>query len=453
MAVVEIAFLALLVLIGTLRGSEVPNWIRDGIPATDPIVTRWYNFDVFRSPIFAAILALLSVAIAVCTINRVPGIWQTIAEPRVRTTIGYLTRADTSATAAMALPADSVADKVRGTLEKRRYRVLTERIGDDIHIYADKHRFAKLGTFPFHLALILLLVGGIVGAHYGFREAEFVVAEGQGRNVGHGTGLRVELVNFRDRYSPLGIAESYEADIAIYDGDKLVRNTTISPNHPVSYRTTTVYQSGFGNGARMHVTNAQGNEIFAGTVDVGLFNFQGNPDAPAGFVTIPAAGMTMTVVAPDTNPNKDPQLDQLQLKNGQMYIQVQPSGNSTVQRQAVVLDQGQPAQVGGYTITFEREVRWANLQVGSNPGIPIFIIASVLLVGGLLVTFYFPLRRIRAMITPTGEGSTLVAVPLAKRDWSGKRDFFAVAYKLGEDLAVTPVIKKPDGHEDWHLSP
>jgi hypothetical protein len=109
------------------------------------------------------------------------------------------------------------------------------------------------------------------------------------------------------------------------------------------------------------------------------------------------------------------------------------------------VDQGQPVQIGDYTITFERERQWSLFQVAYNPGIPIFIIASVLLVGGLLVTFYFPLRRIRAIVSPTDEnGTSIVAMPLAKRDWSGKRDFFATVRQVETTLDVPAEIKRPE---------
>src|SRR5215208_1163531 len=81
-AVVEIAILAVLVLAGTLRGSSVPQSIADVLPITAPVIDRWYAWDVFRSLPFAGILTLLAVAIAVCTINRAPGIWQPSPIPR-----------------------------------------------------------------------------------------------------------------------------------------------------------------------------------------------------------------------------------------------------------------------------------------------------------------------------------------------------------------------------------
>jgi len=452
-AIWEISFLALLVLIGTLRGSEVPAWIGSGLPALQPVVDRWYDWDVFRSPVFAVILALLSVAIAVCTINRVPGIWQTISHPRVSTSQGYLRGAETSASFATTSTVEQVTAVYLGVLARRRFRVLTERIGSETHIYSDKNRYAKLGTFPFHLALILLLVGGIVGAHYGFREREFIIPVGETRPVGHGTDLRVQLVQFQDSYTPLGIANTYEAEIVIYDGDEPVRHGTISPNSPISYRTATFYQTSFGYGASMRVTDPSGTVLYDETVNLGIFNFRGNPDAPAGFDDIRGADVRMTVVAPDTQPQNAPDLDTLNLLHGQMYVILKPNDGSTTEPQGIIIDQGQPVQIGDLTFEFQREVQWSLLQVAYNPGIPIFIIASVLLIGGLVFTFYFPLRRIRAIVSEGPQGAILTAVPLAKRDWSGKREFFRTIDAVAETLGVEPSRKKPAGIADWERLP
>ncbi len=448
-AISEIAFLAVLVLIGTLRGSSVPNSLADAVPFTQPLVDAWYAWDVFRSPVFASILALLAIAIAVCTINRAPGIWQTISQPRIRTSQGYLRGADTSATFATAATVADVIGAYESVLRQKRFRVMTERVGEETHVYADKNRYAKLGTFPFHLALILLLVGGIVGAQYGFREQEFILPVGERRAVGNGTDLSVELVQFQDSYTPIGTPDEFISEIVIYDDGNAVRRESISPNDPVSYRNATFYQTSLGHGSNMRVTDTTGAEVYNGTVDYGRFTFGGNPDAPAGFVQIPGEGVTMTVVAPDTFPNTAPELDTLNLKAGQMYVALQPTGGSATQRQEFVVDQGQPVQAGDLTIHFDREVQWSLLQVAYNPGIPIFAIASVLLVGGLAVTFYFPLRRIRAIVSRGPNGATLTTVPLAKRDWSGKRDFFRSVETLGNQLGVTPTIKRPAGAAEW----
>jgi cytochrome c biogenesis protein len=425
-AVFEIAILAILVLIGTLRGSSVPRWIADAVPATEGIVDRWYAWDVFHSIPLMLMLAILTIAITVCTINRAPGIWRTINEPTITTTRGFIRNAEISANATVAHPVDSAVADYSQTLQKKRYRVLAEQHGDATHVYADKNRWAKLATFPFHLALILILIGGIVGARYGFRENEFIIPEGSVREVGHGTGLSVKLDQFSDSWREDGTAASYRSDLILYKNGEEVKQESITVNNPMTYGTTTFYQTSYGQAAQIRVTDKDGNILYDDSVDLGIYRSTANPDAPAGIINLPQVGVQLNVIAPDEDRANAPMLDPLNLKSGQMYIQLRETGpNASAELPEMVVDQGIPQELNGLTVEFIRESRFTLLQVASNPGIPIFWVAAFLLVGGLFITFYFPHRRIRAIFDQNGPGgATQVAMaPLAKRDWSGQRDF------------------------------
>jgi cytochrome c biogenesis protein len=456
-AIAEISFLTLLVLIGTLRGSEVPQWIADLAPPLQGLVDRWYAWDVFRSWLFAATLAVIAVAIIVCTLNRVPGIWSTISHPKIATTHGFLRGAETSATFSTLQDSATLTSTVQDLLARKRYRVLTERVGEETHIYADKNRFAKLGTFPFHLALILILVGGIVASVYGFRDTEFIIPEGSRRNVGHGTGLSVELNRFRDTWTEVGIPAQYQSEVTIYDGNQPAKQGAISVNHPVGYDNATFYQASFGNAARMRISDANGNVLYDDAAEMGIYTLRDNPDAPAGLIRLPSQGVQVTLVSPDIAPTQTPELDRLQLRSGELWVHIEPLGgevtpiNTSVGtgEDGVVLTQGKPTRVGDLTVTFDREVRFTVLQVAYNPGIPIFIIAAFLLVGGLAVTFYFPHRRLRGIVTPAATGAMVKIAPLAKRDWSGKRDFFSFLATARESIGTEPEVKHPANASDY----
>lgn len=432
-AVVEIAILAVLVLLGTLRGSSVPQWIADAIPATQPIVDRWYRWDVFHSIPFMLILAILTVAITVCTINRAPGIWRTINAPTITTTRGFIRNADVSAYADLDQPMDGAIDTYAAALKKKRYRVLSEPHGDAIHVYADKNRWAKLATFPFHLALILILIGGLVGARYGFRDNEFIIPEGSVRDVGHGTGLSMKLEQFSDSWREDGSPASYKSDLVLYKNGDEVKRQSITVNNPMTYGTTTFYQTSFGQAVQLRVSDLQGNVLYEDSTELGIYRSTMNPDAPAGIVALPQLGIQLNVIAPDEDRANAPMMDNLNLQSGQMYVQMRETGpGATSEMPDVVLNQGQPQQLGDYTIEFVRENRYTLLQVASNPGVPIFWTAAFLLVGGLFITFYLPHRRIRAIFDQNGpNGATQLAMaPLAKRDWSGQRDFRNVVAEL-----------------------
>jgi cytochrome c biogenesis protein len=457
-AVVEIAILAVLVLIGTLRGSSVPRAIADTIPGTTTIVDRWYAWDVFHSVPFMFILGVLTVAITVCTMNRAPGIWRTINEPTVTTTRGFIRNADVSAYATLDEPMDSAVATYTAALKKRRYRVLSQPSGDAIHVYADKNRWAKLATFPFHLALILILVGGIVGARYGFRENEFIVPEGSVRDVGHGTGLSVKLEQFNDSWREDGSPASYRSDLIVYKNGKEVKEQSITVNNPMTYGTTTFYQSSFGQAAEFRVLDKDGNPIYDDSIDLGTYRATANPDAPAGIIDLTPLGIQLNVIAPDEDRENAPELDTLNLLSGQMYVQVKDvaSSSGTTMSDAV-LNQGQPLKVGDYTVEFIRENRYTLLQVARNPGVPIFWIAAFLLVGGLAITFYLPHRRIRAIFDQSGQqGATQLSMaPLAKRDWSGQKDFrnsvAELSRRFGAELSIREKVVAEGDRADGSL--
>ncbi|HRA48172.1 MAG TPA: cytochrome c biogenesis protein ResB [Thermomicrobiales bacterium] len=437
-AVWEVAILALLVLIGTLAGSEVPHWIGQLIPPAQGIIDRWYDWNVFRSLPFAFILGLLAVAIMICTLNRAPAMWQSISEPTVTTTHGFLNSAEVQLRQTVENSPAALTTDVIASLEAGRYRVLTEERNGQTHIYADRYRYGKLGTYPFHLALILILIGGIIGSRYGFRDTTFIVAEGATEAIGHGTGLSVQLNDFTDTYTELGQAHEYKSDLVILRDGEPVKSGSITVNNPISYRSTVVYQSSFGPAVNMKVTDAAGTTIYEGAIPVGIdtdtgfsLTAKGNPDAAAGYVDLLSIGKRLLVIAPDADPAKMPDLDKLQLRSGQMYVEMRDLTSGSVATTSDVVTQGVPTNLSGYTITFVRESQWSGLQVANNPGIPVFWLSAFMLIGGLAVVFYFPHRRIRGIVAPTADGgATALLAPIARRDWSARKTFEEFGQRL-----------------------
>ena len=449
-AIYEVSFLTLLVLLGTLRGSSVPDTIKNWLPFTEPVIKRWYAWNVFHSFPFMFILALLSVAITICTANRAPGMWKTIAAPTVTTTRGFLTNAGINGTFTMDAPHDQAVTQVVDVLKKRRYRVLTEVKDGDTHVYADRFRFAKLGTYPFHLALIMILIGGIVGAKYGFRDTSFIIPDGSTRDIGHGTGLSVQLQHFSDVYRQDGSPSEYKSDLVLYDNGTQVKTGSITVNHPMTYKSVVIYQSSFGQAVSLKVTDAEGHVLYDDAIPLGLYTAANNPDAPAGILDLPEANAEIRVIAPDNAPSAA-KTATLQVADGEMFIQVRPKNVLTASEMpSAIVGQGETANLDGLNITFVRERQFSLFQVARNPGIPIFWAAAFMLVGGLVVVFYFPHRRVRGIISSRSDDgqSTAFFAPLARRDWSGKRAFELLVQGFEEKLNVTALVRTREDIDD-----
>ena len=137
-------------------------------------------------------------------------------------------------------------------------------------------------------------------------------------------------------------------------------------------------------------------------------------------------------------------MDTLNLRPGEMFFMIRPLGPDSPIDIPVgeTIRQGESIQLGDLTLTFERERRFSALQVARNPGIPVFIAAAVLLVGGLAVTFYFPHRRIRGIVTAHGNGSVIHLAPMARRDWSAQRVFAQLVLSLGRSMGLAPIVVK-----------
>jgi cytochrome c biogenesis protein len=191
-ALILILLLTAATLAGTLL-AQAPGDILPGTPAytawlqrfrprygmwTDPLSTLQL-FSIFGSWWFRGLIAALAVNIVVCSMNRWPGIAQAIFSPRVQVAERFFQtaplRASLSATAEPAL----MAQLLRRFLALHHYRALTEEADGVVHLYADKHRFARLGTYGTHLSLILVLAGALAGGVFGFTDKQFVVPEGR----------------------------------------------------------------------------------------------------------------------------------------------------------------------------------------------------------------------------------------------------------------------------------
>jgi len=433
-AIWEVAFLATLMLIGTLRGSSVPRSLADAIPFTSPLVDRWYAWDVYNSLLFMLTLALMAIATAVGGMfNRASGIWKAIAHPTVPTTHRFLRGTGGNLFLASASPVSTTAAGLERDLRERRYRVLIQTRGDEVHLYFDKNRFSRLGTFPFHIALILFMVGGIVAAQFGFREMAFIIPEGESRAIGHGTDLAVRLDRFEDTYVESGLPAEYTSYLTLLDNERPVASDAITVNDPLTYDGVTIYQSSFGQAVQIRVTDLTGAALYDGAVELGTFTSSDNPDALAAVVDLRPAGVVLTIIAPDQFPIKQPELDRLQLADQEIYVRARYTGSPGGQEmRAAVLATRQTADLGAIRVEFLRETRFSLFQVASNPAIPLFIVASIMLLGGLMVTFYFPHRRIRGIVSPdsVGDGSKVHLAPLAKRDWGGHRQFDSLVNAL-----------------------
>jgi cytochrome c biogenesis protein len=128
-----------------------------------------------------------------------------------------------------------------------------------------------------------------------------------------------------------------------------------------------------------------------------------------GEAVLAEQGTTVMVVVPASG-QVDPQI-----RAGQIQVEVYTEGSDSPQG-IEVLDQGQPTEVGGLTITSVRPRQFTGLTVVRDPGANIVWLGSIGLVLGMFMVFFFPHRRIWVRIRPTEGGSQVNLAALLRKD-------------------------------------
>lgn len=409
--------------------------------AWSPVLERLRLFDVFRSPLFRVLVGTLAVSIVVCTARRWRPIWNTTFHTRTRMNRDYLLRTKFHSSWEVGRPAGDAATAVETALRGARYRVRTENSAGSVAFIAEKNRLSRFGTFFSHLGLVLILAGAVAGGLWGFSDSQFVVAEGSSKALGLGTDLTVRVDRSVDEYYPDGRPKDLRSDLTLLKNGSPVKQGTVLVNSPLRYDGIAFHESFYGQAAFLKVQDADGNVVFREGVPLSL---RTTDQRPIGSFELPDLGVSVYITGPLMG-----QPDTL-IRPGEVQLDIYSGVVRAVQPRNLAV--GVPVKVGQMTFTFEREGRFAGLKVVKNPGTTIIWVAGALMVFGMGVLFYFPPRRLWALVSERADGTSEVVLGMpAQRDvflgGAFARLAAGVSQRLGvnsQEDAASPAAKGED---------
>jgi cytochrome c biogenesis protein len=281
----------------------------------------------------------------------------------------------------------------------------------------------KLATLLTHAGLVLFLVGGAITAGFGFETVLFV-GDGQSapvQPVGTPGNLLVRNLGFEAPQRADGSFEDFRTDLAVFRDGALIARKTIRVNDPLEAGGFVFHQNTFGPSADLEIRDAAGALAWAGPIvlagDVlGL---------PQGFLTIPGSDIGLLVLLERAEDGPRLLLQGVGADaDGEglgLFLGTLPLGGSS-----------EPAQTAGYAITWREAGAWTGMVVKRDPGQPVIWIAFGLLITGLVLTFYFPRRRVWARVE---DGQVRLAL-LADRYVDADAELARVRERVALDLAA-----------------
>lgn len=455
--------LLLMLALASVAGSLIPQW-----PNSPARVLQYQRdhalwgafferagfFDVFGSWWFVLITVLLFVSLVACLIPRTRAAWRAVRQQPIQAreidTFKHYEERRVDAAPVAAIEAS------RRVLRRRLFRVAAD--PGRPALAAEKGGAREIGSLMFHWAFILLLVGVIYGKGTGYTGYAVIPDggtwidalanyDGQIRSgrffSGNFTGIGIHLRSFQDAYLPTtGMPMDFVSRVDLLDPQgNLVRQQDIRVNHPAQFDGLNIYQINYGWAASLDVR--EGGKLLAAQ-DLVLSKEPAPPGVPAfampwyGVLKIASVEPQMAI---EVELFPDSRAFFQQLETGQpvaMLTEYQPvirfrvwrglltspsptSLDTTFMRKTAsgivgggrtssldtgaLLPQGRDGR--GLTLSFPDLKHYTVLQVSRDRGVPIVLLAAILILLGLLPALYTARRKIWVRAEPSGSGSVL----------------------------------------------
>ncbi len=212
--------------------------------------------DVFHAWWFVLLLSLVSLSIIAASVQRFPNAWRYFSRP-------YKSPDETFRKALpghVLIPikdeetALSVAERV---LQKEGFR--PERIvrQNSFSLFGERNRFSEMAVYIVHASLLLIFLGGIVDALYGWRGFVMLTRGQQSSQVDSQNGSKRNLPfavrcdgagqeNYAD-----GSPKRWWSDLAVVKDGQTILKKQIVVNDPLVYRGVRFYQASYGSTGKL----------------------------------------------------------------------------------------------------------------------------------------------------------------------------------------------------------
>lgn len=330
---------------------------------------------------------------------------------------------------------ETVRAKVEAFFTSRGWKATRREIDGIQWSFADRFNWARIGVLVNHLAILVIASGTIVYWASGF-SGQTAVLTGDTVQIPQNHDL-IRLDSFAYSVQPVmtksGIVYQpidYVSHVTVVRRDGIPSHAIVRVNHPIDLDGTLVYQASYGFGMRFAVTHD-------GHAVPSLSNrtlLEGDAlEIPGTMRSIVYERFVPTVDQRTQMPSADPRIG-----DPGVILAVQDAGNTVgevLDAMRAPLDAG-----GGWQIAPEREILYSGFQYRYDPGVPLVAAGAVLLLIGLVISFYFLPARFHVRVDDAGNGACTVG--LAATTVKGydifESQFREIAAAVGDDLQGRP---------------
>ncbi|HVN70106.1 MAG TPA: cytochrome c biogenesis protein ResB [Candidatus Binatia bacterium] len=352
------------------------------------------NFDnVYHSPWYVGIVALILLSLAVCTFKRViparlPPL-RPVSVEKMPLHATFETQGD----------AATVRRRLADLLTARGWRMRDRVFGGIEWSFADKDEWARRGVLVAHAGFVIIAAGTTLYWARGF-SGEMAVVKGTTAQVER-TGALVRLDDFAYKIAPIMTKSGmvyqpidYVSNVTVTGSDGVPKQMTVRVNHPIDVDGTLYYQSSYGFAMRFALSRyGRPDTALAGRTLLEGDSFE----IPGTSQSVVYERFAPTIDKQSGMPTADPRVN-----NPAVVLSLTQGGSSL--GEALVPVGGSVDLGNGWRLTAQNYALYSGFQYRRDPGVPLVGIGAFVLLAGLIVSFYFLPARLYLRVTELGPG-------------------------------------------------
>ncbi|QNO13820.1 cytochrome c biogenesis protein ResB [Alkalicella caledoniensis] len=340
--------LAVLSIIGTLIPQEMPlHWYEHRYsPRVYNMISMFNLHDMYHSLWFSALFGLLTINLFMCSIIRLPKIYNRASKPY---TLGKK------------FPVNFDLDGVIERFNKLGFKNIKT---DGNLIYCSKGKIGYFGSWLTHVGLAVVVICYFIGRIYGFNMQISGLPSETLEVAGTNINVRIDdfLVDYREDFS----INQYYSYISLSKDDE-TKEGIVSVNNPVKFNDYSFYQIATGWAVNMDIIHANEDTIKRPMYERDHYFLDEN-----------SIVRTMDIQPDVINNSPFPQ-------NPRIVYQL--IHNNRVESMNFI-EPGRSLRWRGHTITFSNPQRYTVLEVSKDPALVWALFGSLLLTFGLIASFY-----------------------------------------------------------------
>ncbi|AEH45449.1 cytochrome c-type forming protein Ccs1 [Thermodesulfatator indicus DSM 15286] len=260
LASIKLAIFLLLTLAGTSvigtilpQGQPIAFYFQRYGETLGQIIKFLQLYDTYHSWWFVTLLVLFSINLILCSLKRLPFSLELYRRDPLAVDPKRLLRMPAAKKVSLNKDISSAKKQIKKLIEKKLGRVKEVEFEDGVLFLKDKFRFSYFSVYLVHFSILVVIVGAIIGAVWGFR-GSMTLLEGESSNqvILFGLERRVHPLDFSIRcdkfeieFYPNGMPKEYRSEVTIIENGKEVLKAPIEVNAPLTYKGVTFYQASY----------------------------------------------------------------------------------------------------------------------------------------------------------------------------------------------------------------